>query len=143
MKFVDLGQIEYLGADIVAPLIEQNNKKYARAKRQFKQLDLLKDNLPKADLIVCRDALVHFSFNDIALALKNMQRSQSTYLLTTTFTNREANTDIVTGHWRPLNLRVAPFNLPPPLLIIDENCQELTGQFQDKSLALWRLADII
>jgi len=33
---------------------------------------MIHDSVPKADLILCRDGIVHFSFADIALALRSM-----------------------------------------------------------------------
>ncbi|MBL0029993.1 MAG: hypothetical protein IPO95_13365 [Rhodanobacteraceae bacterium] len=44
--------------------------------------------------------------------------------------------------FRPLNLQKPPFNLPKPFEIISEACTENGGGFADKSLGLWRIADI-
>jgi hypothetical protein len=133
----------YIGVDIVSELIEENNRKYASHNRQFLNLDITHDPLPKADLILCRDCLVHFSFADIHAAISNFKKSGSKYLLTTTFTNVTRNMDIKTGGWRPLNLEIEPFNLPKPILIINENCTEGNMAYTDKSLALWELAALI
>jgi hypothetical protein len=141
MKDVELGA-RYIGADIVAELIEQNQKLYGNECRSFTTLDLVTDKLPKVDLIFCRDVLVHFSFEDIFSALRNIKCSDSNFLLTTTFTGRDSNTDIVTGQWRPLNLEKPPFALPSPILIINEKCTEGDGSWGDKSLGLWRISDI-
>jgi hypothetical protein len=142
MKGVDLRNTDYTGADIVTELITINNKKYARAGARFQRLNLIKDKLPKVDLILCRDCLVHFSFADICFALNNVCNSQSEYLLTTTFTDRKENRDIATGEWRALNLELAPFGLPKPLKTINEGCTEDDGVNGDKSLGLWRIEDI-
>lgn len=141
MKAVHL-KAQYIGADIVSELIAKNQELYGSSTRQFIVLDLVRDRLPRVDLIFCRDALVHFSLKDVEKAIKNMQRSESTYLLTTTFTAPRENRDIVTGQWRPLNLQLSPFNFPAPLLVINENCTEQEGKFYDKSIALWRLCDL-
>lgn len=141
MKEVQLNT-SYIGADIVAELIAVNNKKYGNAQHQFMQLDIIKDELPIVDLIFARDVLVHLSLDDIRSALDNIKKSGSRLLLTTTFTERSENIDIPTGHWRPINLQRAPFNLPAPLLLINENCTEGDGSWGDKSLGLWNIADI-
>jgi hypothetical protein len=47
----------YIGGDIVAEAIENNQKLYASEKVQFKQIDITKDTLPTVDLIFCRDCL--------------------------------------------------------------------------------------
>jgi 2-polyprenyl-3-methyl-5-hydroxy-6-metoxy-1,4-benzoquinol methylase len=115
MKEVRLRGVTYTGADIVKPLIKTNHDLYSSDARRFINLDITQDDLPRADLIVCRDCLVHFSDEDVWRALANLKRSGSKYLLTTTFTARAQNRDIETGLWRPLNLQIAPFNFPPPL----------------------------
>ena len=98
--------------------------------------------LPSADLLLCRDCLVHLSFQDAGQALANIRRSTIGYLLTTTFPGEADNQDIVTGDWRPLNLERPPFSFPAPLDRIKEGCTEAGGRFGDKSLALWAVADL-
>jgi hypothetical protein len=141
MKEVSL-DVDYTGADIVAELVAQNQSKYGDARHRFVTLDLMTDELPKVDLVFSRDVLVHLSFNDIFQALRNLQRSGSEYLLTTTFTRRKANSDILTGQWRTLNLQMPPFNFGPPLRLLNENCTEGDGSWNDKSLGLWKIADL-
>jgi len=142
MKNVDVSDIDYTGADIVNDLIRKNTEQYGRDGVRFQKLNLIKDKLPKVDLVFCRDCLVHLSFEDIFYALDNLINSQSVYFLSTTFTGRTDNHDITTGQWRPLNLELAPFKLPMPLKIINEGCTEGDGNYTDKALGLWRIADI-
>jgi hypothetical protein len=142
MKTVDL-DVDYIGGDIVPALIENNNRQYASPARCFRVLNVCRDELPAVDLLFCRDLLVHLSFDDARRALGNIRRSGSRYLLTTTFSDRHGNDEIQTGQWRPLNLRLAPFNLPEPLVIINERCTEWDGAWADKCLGFWRLADIL
>jgi hypothetical protein len=129
--------VHYTGADIVASLVENNRSKYAGEHRQFILANLLKDDLPHAGLIFCRDCLVHFSFRDIELALQNIRRSKARYLAITHFSEEPENKDIVTGGWRPLNFCRAPFHFPEPQILINEKCTERGGAFRDKSLAIW------
>ena len=141
MKTVDLTGIRYIGADIVKDLVHRN-RRFEAKNIAFIHANLLTDNLPKVDLILCRDCLVHLSYADIRRALNNMHRSGATYLLTTTFPDRTENADIPTGRWRVLNLERAPFNFPPPLRLIVEQCTEGNGKYSDKSLAVWRFDDL-
>jgi hypothetical protein len=142
MKQVSLESINYTGADIVADLIQKNKQKYEKENIQFCKLNLIKDRLPKVDLILCRDCLVHLSFKDAFGALQNICASESIYLLATTFTGRQHNHDIATGQWHAVNLEIAPFTLPRPLKIINEKRTEGGEAYKDKSLGLWRVADI-
>lgn len=137
MSRLDLGRVDYLGADIVPALVEHNQREYGRERVRFAHLDLLNDDLPTVDLVLCRDCLVHFSFADIDRAVRRLVASDSHWLLTTVFRDRRANIDIVTGQWRPLNLLAPPFNFPWPRLFIEEACSEGEGRFADKCLALW------
>ena len=110
---IDLSQISYTGMEFVPDLIKSNTLKFGGENRKFMVADLVEDKLPKSDLIFCRDCLVHLSYRDIQAALANMKKSQSTFLLTTSFTDHP-NFDIVTGNWRQINLQANPFNLPRP-----------------------------
>jgi len=137
---VDLG-VPYVGADIVPELVERNRVRYPE--RRFVPLDLTCDPLADADLILCRDCLVHLSFCNIEAALRNMKTCDARFLLTTTFPELEKNADIADGDWRPLNLERPPFSFPPPLRLIAEGCTECGGAYDDKSLGLWRLEDLL
>jgi hypothetical protein len=138
MKEVDLADCNYCGADIVDDIINQNKIMYINRRRKFIVADLTTSRLPVADLILCRDCLVHFSYEDIRKALANIQNSECKYLLTTTFPGR-INKDIRTGEWRPIDLEASPFFLRKPLRLFNENCTEGHGQYKDKSLALWQI----
>ena len=143
MQKVDLSGISYLGGDIVEELVLENQRKFGRDEKVgFARLNLLKDNLPKSDVLLVRDCLVHLSYADIFNALENIRSSGCTHLLTTTFP-RHANHDIITGDWRTLNLCSPPFNFPKPILLINERCTEANGLYADKSLGLWRITDLM
>ena len=142
MALVDRDGIRYTGADIVPELIRKNEDLYGSETVAFRTMNIISGPLPRTDLILCRDCLVHFSFDNIFASLETIRRSGSEYLLTTTFTDRPSNQDIVTGQWRPLNLQKPPFLLPPPLTLINENCTEGNGAFRDKSMALWKISDL-
>lgn len=142
MQHTKLDGIQYTGADIVPQLIQKNQQAYANEHRQFLLKDLLRDPLPKVDLIFCRDCLVHFSNEDIRSALANIKASGSSYLMTTHFPQEDVNKNIVTGGWRPVNFCLPPFDLPSPLESLNEKCSEMNGAFQDKSMAVWKIEDI-
>ncbi len=142
MKEAGLTLHRYIGVDIVSDLIAQNQVRYGSDSKTFICLDLTRDRLPQADVILCRDCLVHFSFDDIFRAVRNFKRSRSKYLLTTTFIRLGGNADIQTGGWRQLNLERAPFNFPRPLQLIDEKCLHTGGIYADKRLGLWELRAI-
>jgi len=141
MKRVVSHLSEYVGLDLVAELIAQNAQ-YEAPHISFVHADITSSAMPRADMILCRDCLVHLPNRHIQLAIENFKRSGSTYLLTTTFPLHEHNEDIVIGDWRTLNLQRPPFSFPAPLELINEGCTEWNGDYTDKSLALWRIADL-
>ena len=142
MKEMDLTGVTYTGIDIVPELIAKNNKRYGSNTIKFICGDATKDALPKADLIICRDMLVHLRYEDINRALYNFSSSACTYLLTTNFRNLEANRDLPPDYsrsWRTINLMKAPFALSEPMDSILEGCTEGNGKYSDKELILFAL----
>lgn len=133
---------QYIGADIVRELVDRNTRLYATANRKFMNLDLTRDQLPRADLVLCRDCLVHLSLDSTKQAIRNLRQSGSKWLLATTFTGIDVNSEIEDGDWRPLNMQAEPFYFPDPDKIIVEGCREVNGAYRDKSLGLWMLASL-
>jgi len=132
----------YIGVDVVPALIEANRRRSSSPRRQFFCRDIVRQRLPSADLVLCRDALVHLSNGDVIGTLANFRRTGARYLLATTFVGDRENVDIATGDWRPLNLERAPFALPPPIELVDERCHHSGGGYADKRLALWRFEEL-
>lgn len=141
LKEAQLNLERYIGCDIVADLITDNQRRYGNEVRDFINLDLATDVLPQVDLIFCRDCLVHLSFKDALAVIKNFKKSNSKYLLTTTYPGILKNPDIVTGDWRAIDLQLPPYNFPDMLEIIDEETTE-RQDYKQKSLGLWKLSDI-
>ena len=143
MKEVDLSFLHYYGCDIVQEIIDINKTKYENEQRSFFYANIINDPLPYADVILCRDCLVHFPFDYIALTLKNIKDSGIKYFIATTFPKTTLNKNLKkSGGWRPLNLQLPPFNFPPPIELIVEGCKH-DPRFPDKSLGVWLVEDIM
>ena len=140
MKDLTLGVDQYIGADIVLPLI-QNNRKMFGDRGEFLHLDLLHDRLPHADVIFCRDCLVHLSFREIRLALQNIKAAAPEYFITTTFPHHKVNADTVTPYWRALNMQLMPFNFPEPVHLI-KDFSDAQRNDQGKYLGVWSTDDL-
>jgi hypothetical protein len=126
--------VTYIGADVVDQLIESNRRAYGNEIRSFRSLDITNDPLPQADLWHCRDVLFHFSDRDIFRTLQRFAESDIQYLLTTSIPEATRNQDILTGDYRSLNLRLAPFHFPEPELWIEDWCPGLPM----RRMGLWR-----
>jgi hypothetical protein len=142
MAHIDLSGIRYTGGDIVPEMIARNEAEHGRDGVCFRVIDLIAGPLPRADLVFCRDCLVHLSNAHIAAALANFRRSGATWLLTTTFPDVAENRDIATGQWRRIDLTKAPFRLPPPERLVEEGAEAVKGQMAGKMLGLWRVAGL-
>lgn len=139
MRHVDLAHTRYVGADIVPEMAAVNNEKYGNQRRSFVCLDLTRDALPQADLVFCRDGLVHLPEKDIFRALANIRKSGATWLATTTFLDLGQNSDIYyVGEWRRINFLLPPFSFPPPQRLLVED----SPVWPDKAVGIWRLSDL-
>ncbi|HEX4961538.1 MAG TPA: class I SAM-dependent methyltransferase [Thermoanaerobaculia bacterium] len=130
----------YIGADLVPELIARNAAQLGGPGREFRVLDLTCDPLPRADAILCRDCLIHFSYRFIRRAFDNFRASGARYLLTTTYAGVAANHDILSGQWRPIDLELPPFGLPRPLHLIREKEYVEDGRRFCRSLGIWEVA---
>jgi hypothetical protein len=142
MQHVEPGLHLYIGVDILTDMIAEHQWRHRRGGRRFSRIDLVTGELPRADGIFCRDLLPHLAYCEIASVLRNFAASGAVHLITTTFTGPRPNRDTSGGHWRTLNLTLPPFSFPPPLLTLNENCSESGGEYADKSLGVWRMADL-
>jgi hypothetical protein len=139
MQNVDLSRLDaYYGVDIVRPVIEENASKFGGPDRHFAVADLTCDVLPKADAILCRDTLVHVSYQDAAKILANFAVTGAKWLLLDTYPEVIYNRNQFTGKsLRRLNFRLRPFEFPEPAETISDG-----GDAYPSQLAVWRLQDL-
>ena len=109
--------LQYIGGDIVNDLINKNLKKHKEKNINFLQLDITNDNLPETDLMICRDCLIHLSFEKIKMFFQNFKKSKINYLLLTSYKLKNSekeikNLDIPDGEFREIDMMQPPFSLP-------------------------------
>ncbi|MGY4514079.1 class I SAM-dependent methyltransferase [Bradyrhizobium sp. USDA 3650] len=136
--------LDYTGIDVVPSLIAANRQRVAAGELsdRFLVTDITRDALPRADVVLCRDCLVHLSFDNIVRAVANFRASGAHFLLVTTFPEWDGNRDCEDGDWRALNMEKAPFDWPAPRELINEHCEEGGGGWRDKSLGLWAMNEL-
>lgn len=125
----------YHGVEIVPELVAAHRAQWGGERVTFSCLDLTRDPLPEADLILCRDCFIHLPLRQIRDALANFKASGATYLLLTSDHGAPAYADIPLGSFRPIDFRQPPFSFPPPLAEIAEGPR-------GRALCLWRLAEL-
>ena len=123
MKTVKLAGIQYMGIDIVVPLITACQEKFTGDAVKFQQLDILEDPPETADLWLTRDFCSVLNFQQSLKFFQKFLESHSKYLAITSIDTLKQNTDSITGNLRPLNMRSKPFTLPEPLDSIEDGKQ--------------------
>ena len=129
-KEIDI-DFDYLGGDIVKPLIEELQKKHEKKNIKFVNTDVVRDKINKFDLVICRNVLFHLPEKDIFKFLSNFVNSGSSYLLTT-HSGDYLNKDIEAGSWRCLNLLSEPYNFSAPLSSIEDCKGETLGLWSNQ-----------
>ncbi|NRD21268.1 class I SAM-dependent methyltransferase [Winogradskyella eckloniae] len=89
---------KYIGIDIVENLIERNKKLFKAENLEFHCLNIVEDNLPKADCIILRQVLQHLSNTEILKVVHKL--SNYNYVILTEHLpigNFEPNKDIISG----------------------------------------------
>ncbi len=111
----DRPEIDYVGYDIVEPLIARN--RIDHPDRRFEVLDITSQVPAPADLIFSKDLVNHLYERDVWAALRNMAASGSRWLLITSNTGYP-NQELYMfrpGASRELDLRAEPYGLPEPV----------------------------
>ena len=129
---------QYDGRPVPWPVIDENVSKFGGPHRHFAVADLTCDGLPKAQAILCRDTIVHMSYQDAAKILAKFAATGAEWVLFNTYPEITSNRNQFTGRlWRKLNLRLEPFSFPEPVEMVSDG-----GDVDPSQLAVWRLPDL-
>jgi hypothetical protein len=129
----------FIGIDIVPAIVCLLRQQIWPEYYHFQVGNITTDILPRADLVFCRDCLVHLPFEKIREAVRLFKKGGFLYIIATTFPARRDNQDCLVGQWRPLNMSVEPFCWMEPLLLLSEREAGDGFEFPDKSLGVWAL----
>lgn len=129
-------KIDYVGYDVVKwPTWDELREQGV----DLVQRDVIADDMRDADLVICRDVMIHLP-NEMIQTLLSRCRARTKYLLATTYAEASsANYEREKVLPRPLkrharlDLRLAPFNLGEPVMMMPENQP-------NKLIGLWRLS---
>lgn len=111
-KVIDWSGIDYTGYDVVPSVIDKNKANYLSENVRFICGNGLHLDLPKGDLLLCKDVLQHLSNEEIKLFLKQIPKFK--YVLVTNSVYgplQRVNQQITTGSLRPVDLSKPPFLL--------------------------------
>lgn len=139
MQHVNLQGVSYLGGDIVPGLISENLSRHGKDNQHFAVIDITTDTLPTVDLIIVRDLFIHFHSANTLKALEAIVQSGSKFLLTTTWPDSVENLEIRDGYNFNINLELPPFNLPSPLVMLEEARDANSNR---NCMGLWEISSI-
>jgi hypothetical protein len=139
MRHVDLSGVEYIGAEIVEPLLNNLQQTYTKETIKFQKLNCFKDPPEKTDLWIARDLLNLVPLSSIRLFFHRFLESKSSFLAVTSLETYEPYEDVLEGSMMPLNLREPPLRLPDPLTILEDGQQ----WFKPKKLLVYTRQQIM
>lgn len=133
-KFVS-DDFHYVGCDVVPSLVNHLTKNFAHQNVEFRQLNIVEDNLPNGDLCLIRQVLQHLSNAEVQSILRNTEKFK--YLIVTEHYPHPdvavvPNLDIPHGDGMRLHFDSAvyldkpPFNLSSVKLLLDVEAEEGT-----------------
>lgn len=110
---IDWKGIGYLGVDIAPSVIAANQRRFGAANVRFAVADIVRDELPAADLLLVKDVLQHLSNADIALFLRQLPRYRHVLIVNDVLPDSLSApaADIPTGRYRPIDVTQPPFSL--------------------------------
>lgn len=122
MKHITLAEGKnYIGYDVVVPLIERNNKIYGSSNIKFHTISTMNElEGISADLIVVKDVLMHVPNSEVQYFVDKILPNYKYALITNDFNESvHNNKDIKFGDFRSLDLTLPPFDLKGANLLLE------------------------
>jgi hypothetical protein len=141
---LDLVNVKYVGYDINILPIERNRKEFPQ--HEFYELDIVNEDVPYADLVICRDILFHLPNDFVKSIINNIRKNTTKYFLATNHrwlqTNKELSQKELENEvgFRFINLSIEPYNLNIP---IEEHNEEVWRYYEggnNRQISLWKLS---
>lgn len=115
-RFIDWTDIDYIGYDVVDSVIQKDQARYGSSHIQFIHANFLNEEVPQADLMICKHVLQHMPNQDVMAFLKLLPKFKHCLILNAAPTeegNQEHLIRDVFPFWedRGIDLTQAPFNV--------------------------------
>ncbi len=112
-RAVDWKGIDYKGFDIVASVVDSDRKKYETPNVRFFVANIVDEDLPPADLLICKHVLQHLPTVAVQKFLKQLPKYKHVLLVDSVNpgTLSGKNQDINAGEFRELDVTRPPFNV--------------------------------
>ena len=111
-RLIDWSGIDYVGIDVVPSVIEKNQAEHSKSNVRFLLHSGDFSNLPKAELLIVKDVMQHWSNQSIFSFLPVMRTFPLSLVTNCVNPERETvNRDIPDGEYRYLDIRLPPFSI--------------------------------
>ena len=126
MQILDLNNINYLGIDAAATVIDSNSINFSSQNISFKIFTSYSD-IPDADMLICKDVMQHLSNEEVFNILEILPRFNQSVITNDIAYGFSAkhqllqrlrkpwtsllNRNIKTGDYRPIDISKPPFNV--------------------------------
>lgn len=138
---IDWGGAYYTGVDVVPEVIKQNQGLYGHEGVTFLCGDVFTMTLPTADLVLIKDVFQHWRNEKVLQFLPRLTSYRSVLITNTTMSYRgpaKPHFDIEEeGQFRPLDLRLPPFDMPCEELGTYDARQHSNEVPDTKTVLLW------
>ncbi len=135
------GKIQYTGGDPNRAVVAANKRRFRGSGSRFAHVNLLYSRFPQADLFICPDFLEWLSFAEGMRVLRRIAKSRPKYVALTGCPYMHENWDSALGDFRPLNLRLLPFNFPEPMEMIP--LPPMAKRRPDRCLMVWPISGVL
>jgi 2-polyprenyl-3-methyl-5-hydroxy-6-metoxy-1,4-benzoquinol methylase len=138
-QYIDWSDVNYYGVDIVESVIIKNRARFQTSKIDFTIFSDF-DELPKVDLIICKDVLQHLSNEQARRYVSALRRKCRLLLITNDINPANAvNSQITEGGWRPVRPDLAPFSLPAGV-VFDWDIHDVAGTHRKATYLVYGMA---
>lgn len=110
-QLINWQDVKYLGIDTVPAIVAINNHRFG-PRFQFEYRDVTRDSLPPGDLVILKDVLQHWPNDIIQAFLPRLEQYRFALITNCGSQKPNLNADIAMTGYRPLDLRLPPFNYP-------------------------------
>jgi hypothetical protein len=126
----NLENINYLGYDAYDKIVNNNNNLYDKNKYKFIHLDFYNERhkIEESELCIIKDVLQHWKLNEIYIFLDYLLNTKKFkyILICNCCDQKEDNTEIITGDFRPLSCNFFPLKRYKPIKLYNYNSKEIS-----------------
>lgn len=110
-QYINWGDVDYTGVDFVEYILNRNEEAFGSDKIRFIHMDAIEEELPQADLVICKELFQHLSNRDTQQLLKKCRGFNHCLFVDDYASDGRSKRDTPTGGYLPTSLLDAPFGL--------------------------------